>query len=407
MEQSNDVSSLVILGNGFDLKCGLPSSFQQFFSSIDNNFSEIHNLFEDSFTKLSGNSVYLNNTSEGISFSEYNWFKIHKNTLIDPPDIENDWDASNLFSSDLKKFGFWTFCFVALCEDAQYWYDIEGFVNDFFTKRSNHYGKSMLTGENRTRFTAIIDYINDLKDENILSSFSSIEDTDLIIKKLTFLLLYVVGYNPDKDLSEFLLTQLKKFERIFDDYLTQQLDEKSYYYEIEAAEKLEELSNGETYNQLNFNYTRVKSKNMNIRRNIHSTLQHGPIIGIDSDKVFADSRIYKFTKTYRIMKLALGTDESELIPKSIHKIIFYGHSLAPADYSYFQSIFDKCNIYQNNIILVFYYSTYDGCNEEQATRIIFDRVSQLLDNYGKTIPNHGKNLLSKMLLENRIRIKEL
>lgn len=272
----------------------------------------------------------------------------------------------------------------------------------------NSYGENPdRTGSKNTRFIDIERYIKFLKKINRVGKFDFSEKADVITKKMTLLLLGIFGYDPNTDLSEFLLEQLKIFEKLFDNYLTNQLRNGSYYYTPESNNLLEELSNGESYNLLNFNYTRVESTNMNIQRNVHSTLQNGPIIGIDSDKILADTRVYKFTKTYRIMRLAMGRDNSELIPNTIDKLIFYGHSLAHADYSYFQSIFDKCDIYHNNITLIFYYSTYEGCSEEQATRTTFDRVSQLLDNYGKTIPHHGKNLLSKMLLENRIMIKEV
>lgn len=413
MEQINEVRSLIVLGNGFDKKCGLPSSFQNFFKSIDKDtvhegIENLYTFFESEVTKLPGFSANPGYRDQRLNFSEYIWFELHKDSSVERPELENGLDSLDSFLSELKSLGFWTGCFIIFCSNSKYWYNVEGFINDFFVKKSRSYGgkKSFSVDPEETRFSAIDKYIKDLKRVDTISTFRSNEETDLITKKLAFLLLNVFDYDSDIDLSEFLLDQLKIFEGLFDSYLTNQMSDR-LYYKTETGDRLEELSDGEPYNLLNFNYTRVESKNMNIRRNIHSTLQHGPIIGIDSDKIFADARIYKFTKTYRIMKLAMEKNNSELIPSSIDKIIFYGHSLAQADYSYFQSIFDRCNIYQNNITLVFYYSTYDGCDEEQATRTTFDRVSQLLDNYGKTIPNHGKNLLSKMLLENRIKIRQL
>lgn len=415
MVQTDTARSLIVLGNGFDRKCGLPLSFQSFFENINKNdvhddIKKLCTFFEGKVTKLPGFSANPGYRNQRLSFSEYIWFKLHKDSPIEKPELENGLDSLDSFFSELKSLGFWTSCFIIFCSNSEYWYNVEKFISDFFTKESLSYGgrKSLSVDPEETRFSAIDKYIKDLKQTDTISTFrSSNEENDLITKKLSFLLLNVFDYDSDIDLSEFLLDQLKTFERLFDSYLTNQMSDRSHYYIPESGGKLEELADGEPYNLLNFNYTRVESKNMNIRRNIHSTLQHGPIIGIDSDKVFADTRVYKFTKIYRIMRLTMGQDDSELVPDTINKLIFYGHSLAQADYSYFQSIFDECDIYQSNVILVFYYSTYDGCDEEQATRTMFDRVSQLLDNYGKTIPNHGKNPLSKMLLENRIRIKKL
>ena len=77
---------------------------------------------------------------------------------------------------------------------------------------------------------------------------------------------------------------------------------------------------------------------------------------------------------------------------------FYGHSLSAADYSYFQSIFDYYNLYSNsNISLNFYYSE----RHEQT-----DAIYRLINIYGKSLSNkeQGKNLIHKLLLENRLNI---
>ncbi|GEO64362.1 AbiH family protein [Companilactobacillus nantensis] len=403
MEQANEVKSLIILGNGFDLKCGLSSSFQQFFENLKRNFPSndlkvLKELFKEEFIDFPIESKDSPRGYEEAGFDEYIEVKLNKNDFRNTQWLELLQKFSNLISPELKKMGFWTSCFIIFCTDSKYWYNIEGFISDFFTEESYEIGKkSPLTRINtiaETRFSAVGEYIKDLSREDE-SSIADARRFDLITKKIAFLLVNIFEYNINIDLSEFLLNQLKIFENLLDNYLIGQSESDSYY-KSETKNILEKLSERESYNQLNFNYTIAESKSINIRRNIHSTLRHKPIIGIDADKVFADNRIYKFTKTYRIMRLAMNSDDSELVPKSIAKIIFYGHSLAQADYSYFQSIFDKCDIYHNSVILEFYYSTYEGCNEEQATRTMFDRVSQLLDNYGKTIPNHGKNFMVKI-----------
>ena len=69
-----------------------------------------------------------------------------------------------------------------------------------------------------------------------------------------------------------------------------------------------------------------------------------------------------------------------------------------ADYSYFQSIFDYYNLYSNsNISLNFYYS--EGYEQTDA-------IYRLINIYGKSLSNkeQGKNLIHKLLLENRLNI---
>lgn len=100
-------------------------------------------------------------------------------------------------------------------------------------------------------------------------------------------------------------------------------------------------------------------------------------------------------KAIQIIKKLPPNNNSPLIIK------FYGHSLSEADYSYFQSIFDYYNLYSNcRMGLVFYYSE----GYEQT-----DEIYRLINVYGDTLSNQkqGKNLIHKLLLENRLKIVPL
>lgn len=92
----------------------------------------------------------------------------------------------------------------------------------------------------------------------------------------------------------------------------------------------------------------------------------------------------------------------------------YGHSLAKADYSYFQSLFDAVSLYSGVTTLVFYYSLYGDDKDEQwlekkIREEMQQRVMHLLSDYGKTLDNkdHGKNLVHRLLLEGRLIIKRI
>lgn len=129
------------------------------------------------------------------------------------------------------------------------------------------------------------------------------------------------------------------------------------------------------------------------------------IFGIDDTLIQSqdsNTGLRLFSKTYRKM-----TDTSaplSILPPNNNKPIeikFYGHSLNEADYSYFQSIFDFYDLYaNNNVSLVFYYS--EGHEQNDA-------IYRLINSYGKTLANkdQGKNLMHKLLLENRLKIVEL
>lgn len=129
------------------------------------------------------------------------------------------------------------------------------------------------------------------------------------------------------------------------------------------------------------------------------------IFGIDDNIIQsqdASSELRLFSKTYRKMLFA-GEPINILPPKEAKplEIKFYGHSLSEADYSYFQSIFDYYDLYGNsNVSLKFYYSK----GYEQH-----DTIYKLISSYGHSLNNkeQGKNLIHKLLLENRLHIQEM
>lgn len=59
-------------------------------------------------------------------------------------------------------------------------------------------------------------------------------------------------------------------------------------------------------------------------------------------------------------------------------IVFFGHSLSRADYSYFESIFSTVDLYYGYTSLVFLYSNYaTGVRESEVAKVL-----ALLDYYG-------------------------
>ena len=211
----------------------------------------------------------------------------------------------------------------------------------------------------------------------------------------------------------FAMQHLNLFEKDFGNYIKN--------VQNKLAHSLDNiLYNDKPKKIINFNYTTVikneinKFKNIqkyptdeNIRSieeviNIHGDYEN-PIFGIDNQNI--DESMNIFTKTYRI--LSSDTIESFTLPsnKLLETIYFFGHSLSEADYSYFQSMFDYYSIYDSKIRLIFLYSDHDGKEKSRQE----NRVVKLINDYGKTLENKdkGKNLLHKLLLENRIKIYEI
>lgn len=160
-------------------------------------------------------------------------------------------------------------------------------------------------------------------------------------------------------------------------------------------------------------------------RNVHGSIDtngfsNGEIIfGIDSENIEKDRKDDEkgeedrtgFTKTFRTLFLNSNRLETNIFDYPVKIIKVYGHSLDEGDYSYFQSIFDAVDLYNNKTVYIyFYYSTdYDRKNSEQIKYDYFKKVAHLFEEYGTTIDNpyHGRNMLHRLILENRIHIKEI
>lgn len=102
--------------------------------------------------------------------------------------------------------------------------------------------------------------------------------------------------------------------------------------------------------------------------------------------------------------IAFGAPSKEE-PRETVVIKVFGHSLAKADYAYFQAIFDIVDIYTGPVELVFFYKSY--C--ETAREELLLNISRLLDSYGASMDNrdHGKNLMHRLILEGRLSVVEL
>ena len=159
---------------------------------------------------------------------------------------------------------------------------------------------------------------------------------------------------------------------------------------------------------LSFNYTLpVQSYNWCC---IHGGLEAKNIIfGINYDSLishFTNPPIH-FSKSYRILENSLLSNIR--LSKDIKNILFYGHGLGEADYPYFQSIFDSIDLYHGNTRLIFFWDAYDENRKMELHKETLNKVVNLIEKYGQTFSNkdHGRNLLTKLKVENRILIKEI
>ncbi|RXA58445.1 hypothetical protein EQ871_17055, partial [Enterococcus casseliflavus] len=97
-------SNLIVLGNGFDLKCGVRSTYTDFFDARISK--EVEEKLESFFTKLDLSFSY-----RSLSFNqdeEYDGYKIHENVYNLITDAKlTFWDLLFVANKDLKPIRNW------------------------------------------------------------------------------------------------------------------------------------------------------------------------------------------------------------------------------------------------------------------------------------------------------------
>lgn len=161
---------------------------------------------------------------------------------------------------------------------------------------------------------------------------------------------------------------------------------------------------------LNFNYTFIDDFLPDNVRNIHGSNMKSEhlIFGIDSTNIATFESSYMFTKTSRIMHSKLVESSPSIFSPNIKTVEFIGHSLNSSDYAYFQSIFDYLSIYNSDVELIFYFTSFHS-GDTTIMSAYQDAIQSLLENYSQSLDNkdHGDNLITKLLLENRLKMVSL
>ena len=396
---------VLVLGNGFDLQCGLKSSFEDFMQTriarvneIKDRLSSSENLPLITVSCPDGHKVHGNNLS---------YFLLQRALTV--------WD-------------------FILLEDKQQraWYDVEACIKDWV-----NYSSPSASGKQH-----IQQICNEFKKigKNYWPLLQFPVNAELCV--LAYAADFYSWDGEPGSLLDILLDQLNNFESWFAIYIMDQTKFNSYYTSS-VDDLLSCLANDEmsepvlnmSYDQdrysaspgitniLDFNYTEPIKKTWEdgpTCLNVHGLARADDIIfGIDGTNISPEQECYteivKFTKTYRIMALNSIPHPSLIRPylssdpdSATGTIKFFGHSLAEADYSYFQAIFDEVDLYESNTRLIFYYNERrpDG---ENAQAEMFGKVNHLITTYGQTLDNkdHGRNLLHKLLLEGRLIIKQV
>lgn len=474
----NRIINLLIVGNGFDIHCGMNSKFSQYFSekNKDNHLSvQFKNLnkFFDNILKYKKLSTEDFSTETKI----HEWLEINLNVVFQEDTFSlSFWDVyfyllnylvTNINEDTLKYFNE-----ELLIIDN--WSDVEQQLNYFLKTKPKVINADLTFPQNliqnvinnlfgrkpKSIHESIYEetYSNFLRENQLSKSdnkyvqFSTSDNSKgpywnyyngfylnqspaLTFATLLLTFFFDKNFVKSKEYEyykshtfshlevengySFLFKELQKFESEFSSFIADDFNDLDLSNLLEMENFYNKLTRNELSNVIDFNYTSIKDtinnlegKNIpNKELNIHGSFNEktnisgkGIVIGIDSKGIKSSDPMYKFTKTYQVMTNNLQKS-GNLFDKNIKKIIFYGHSLSIQDYSYFQSIFDYYNIYDSDIILEFAYSNFND-NEKQNKS---DAIIKLIERYGNTFTNedHGNNLLSKLLLEGRIKLIEV
>ena len=407
MENTERIKQLLIIGNGFDLACGLKSRYKDFFdnylSSITSSDSKMY--WEKYFQKIS----YLNSGKD-----DYSWTDIETQIFIQLQNVELLID-NNLINRRYYEYENELIEEIEISlEKSNSKLNLESILDTFYllwnlfeynmignqlklNTASNKIKKDLL--ELEEHFTNYLSNemqnANSKIETNNEIAINSFPENDYFIKSRILLLTLLLFYT-DINTTTYISQNLEDLQNKSDSMSL-----------IDDLLDIQYLSNSNIIKNyvLSFNYTQPFQ--ITNQRNIHGNLKHRNIIfGIDYDKVnsYFSNQPTQFTKSYRILENKLNSDM--VIPSDIDKILFYGHGLGEADYSYFQAIFDTVDLYHSNTQLVFFWNNF---NEEDQYKIQVERVTNLIEKYGQTFANkdHGRNLFTKLLLENRIIFEEI
>ena len=378
---------LIVLGNGFDIACGLKSQFSDFSSSRVSSLEEFRALRD----------------KQGVRF------------LGEQHDVTNDLTVWDIILSQ---------------EQGDRWCDIESAIGRWV--RGSSYEK--------TGVEPILRGIESIRDESHSDGFARVrrmsESRLPYYKAAEYVVMSCAPElvpTTESQMRAYLLSELHRMEEAFGAYLLEEVG-RSVTYETDSSSLLAKIAldqcvNPQSFNistsVLSFNYTRPRFPNLAVDgsvpfTNVHGRLGEEIVFGIDGHKHIDNTEIVPFTKTYRLMGLE-SVDTSLVVYQAAKSrdlaetaaIKFFGHSLGEADHSYFMALFDSVDLYSGWTKLVFYYRPHgDGSFDEQrrVTKIdMMNKVTALLASYGKSLNNaeHGKNLIHKLLLEGRLSVTEL
>lgn len=376
----------LVIGNGYDLHCGLKSSYADFFMRDADKNNYFNNWLDDFKEKINLNAFTTEQSKEDV------WVEFKS---IDELNI---WDL--FFYIETKTTN-------QNNKEAWLWCDIETVMYN-----------SLKSYDSRECNTNLFRW------EHVYKAI-----TKKMPKEFKFWKIYVMakvilekrnmeGFKNIDEFYYYILDELNQFEKEFGMFI----DKKRYLYsnfllkipntDFEKRSKmtLQELCNVDNLVSIDsFNYDDIGDENLNkILHNINGNLEN-PIFGIDSNLCRASDPRFIFTKTNRRMELEMINFECQK-DIAFDNVIVYGHSLSSNDYSYFFPLLDKLEMtnFLSNKKIIFGFSVYDREKETEIKRKNRLNIQKLFEAYANYKELKDVNrLLDSLTTQNRVLTYEI
>lgn len=368
-----DDKIFLVIGNGFDLHCGLNSKYIDYFNS--RGYVEFRNLI-DGLLK-----------NEKIKTAAEMADVILKNEKFN----DKFWLVFFFCHSYVKPIG------------GHNWCDIETLLDDF------------LEGKDIFRFYGI--RIHNSQYHGFDESATDKNDwASYLLTQLAFKTGFGAMDKNHRKFHEYLLDELKKLEKDFGKYIKEKSSNLGYLENVKNLMiELSGILSSPTTTEIawidSFNYTNP-FEDLSYEgkaRNIHGNTGN-PIFGISinasrSEKETIKNEVYYFTKKSR--QLSLGIQPIHDSINDMQEVLIYGHSLNEQDQAYFQALFDIMKLDDASVPepkLVFGYSVHGAGDDEKAA---LERTSKMVTDLFRRYETNKKNdnILQLLLFTGRIQFR--
>lgn len=378
----------LVIGNGFDLYCGLETRYVDYFNSRKEKFDSIRNCI---------NQLKNVTTKKFIKEASINELIPH----VFPG------------NRNIKEINVWDFLFAILSDEHKdeiedwNWCDVESVMAKWL-KDEPH-------SENECDWNIVFEALkNNVSKEPMSFQYRCLAAFVLLKNNLK-------AFENEDAYFAFLLEQLNQFEKDFGRYIQNQLTnriemnfclrERLERFSSDSERTIQELCSQNRITSIDtFNYDAPSIEGLYDKfHHINGDLE-SPIFGVDTTLFKADDSRFIFTKTSRRMHLDMMRSDN-FIPAGFSNVIVFGHSLNRADDNYFFSIFDKLDITNpsNNSKIVFAYYVYDSQRRNEIISCERNKISILFQEYSKYKFGdfHGNRLLDELTIQGKIIMYEI